>query len=643
MDRKTSAPATVNILRPLSIIVLFIYPVLMIVQGIDFTDMGFNLSNQWFLLRDPGIYQHGYLFYLSNLLGGLWLSVAAPFGLFWVKFGWAVVLYLSMVMAYLTLKDVGSSKGLVLGLVVALLWIPKLGFNWMDYNWFTGLFFTTAAFLLHRGLVNNHRGFLVAGAAVLGASVLARFPNVLALGFVFVIPLFAYLEGRGWRWALRRSLTFVAGFVAGIGVVLLLMLALGHLDFYIDGLEQRFATSGEDARYMYSADSLLRRLFVDYARLASSTVLAVPLLAVVARALRWQWPARLAVALALALSTFWFYSHQGIVVPWWLLAVTGVLAFTCTYIRQNTAGVQEPMSSKLYLVVMVVLSTALGFAYALMHWVWLVPGLLLVFLVHQILYAATTSQRLVAGLALAALVITPLGSGNGMINAVFGMWLAIPMGFAVLLRRLEGSGEEAEGSASALLLTLVIAATLVGTGARIAYYSTYRDTFDRGRMTATVDHPLLRGVLTTPERAWVVEELLEAVGSRVRPGEPLLLHGGCSLVYLLTDTRPVLGSTWNGVYPVPKFRQRLDRFEQSDANSPIVLLSKGSCRDREWPLLRRMPDVEVATLKLLVQFMKRRDYELVWQNGFFEIWQAPGSVSHGAPAAKPRTTLAPRV
>jgi len=636
MHTRPSVLATVNFLRPLSVIVLFIYPLLTIVQGIDFTDMGFNLSNQWLLIHDPDAYRHGYLFYLANLLGGLWLSFAAPFGLFWIKFGWAVVLYATMAIAYLTLKGIGSTKGLTLGLAVALVWITKQGLNWMDYNWLTGLFIVGAAFFLHRALVKDNLGLLVAGAAILGASVLVRFPNVLSLGFIVLIPLAAYLEGRGWIWTLRRSSAFVGGFAAGLGVVLLLMLALGHLDLFIAGFEQRFSTTREYSRYLYSVDSLLKRLLVDYAQLALFTALAVPVLAVVANALRWQWRWRMAGALLLALATFWTYSRYPILIPWWLLGIAAVLAFGFTRTGNDTAGGHVTTSSRLYLVVLVVLATALGFAYSLLKGVWLVPGLLLVFLVHQILYAETTSQRLAAGLALAVMVITPLGSSNGITNAVFGMWLAMPMAFAVLVQRFDESDERAGAGVPALSLTVVMACALVGAGALVAYYSTYRDAIARERMTATIDHPLLQGVLTTPERASVAQEMLNAVESRVRPGEPLLLHGGCALVYLLTDTRPVLGSTWNGVYPPPKFRGLLDRFGKSGGSSPTVLLSKGSCRDRQWPLSRRMRRSEMETLKLLAQFMHGRDYELAWQNEFFEIWQSPGTIGRATPAANPR-------
>lgn len=434
---------------------------------------------------------------------------------------------------------------------------------------------------------------------------------------------------------LRRSLVFLAGFVAGIFVILALMLALGHLEPYVAGLERRFSTSSGYSPYQYVTGSLLSQIASDYDRMARVTALAASALAVLTVVLRRHWRWRLTAALILGLATFWTYNRYAVMFPWWILAITAAVAFAYTRKGHESAGVSRAADSRVFLIVLALLAISLGYVYSMLEGVWLVPGLLIVFLVHRIVYAETTPHRLAAGLALAALVITPLGSSNGMINAMFGMWLAIPLAFAVLVRRVEESADPAGAGAPALFLILVVASALAGAATRISYYSTYRDTMDRTRMTASIDHPLLRGVLTTPERASVVQELLPALGSRVHAGEPLLLHGGCALVHLLTDTRPVLGSTWNGVYDPPRFHELLVRFGRSDADLPLVLLSKGSCRDREWPLSRGVKPGEVAKRKLLRKFLHARDYALVWQNEYFEIWEAPSGVGSAPPDGSP--------
>ena len=153
-----------------------------------------------------------------------------------------------------------------------------------------------------------------------------------------------------------------------------------------------------------------------------------------------------------------------------------------------------------------------------------------------------------------------------------------------------------------------------------AEVATYRDSSDRAQMFVTVDHPFLRGVLTTPERAIVVSELMAELPKHVSPGDALLLHGGCALVHLLAKTRPVLGSTWNGVYNSRMFSEKLRNYDLGDAVQPPILLSKGSCRARQWPKVLRATATEVQTRQELASYMWSHGYALRWQNAFFEIW-----------------------
>jgi hypothetical protein len=196
----------------LAVAALGVYPLLFLSQGIDFTDMGFNLSNQWLLLEDAGSYVHGHLFYLSNFLGGLWLGVSQPLGLLGAKLGWAAVIYATLYASYRTLQPFGARAGLLAGLVIALLWNTRIGTTWISYNSLTALFFTLAALLLVRGLTREHGASLLGAGALLGAAPFVRFPNVLAFALVAVIPLYAYLSRRpgAWGWCFCGTLPFPA-------------------------------------------------------------------------------------------------------------------------------------------------------------------------------------------------------------------------------------------------------------------------------------------------------------------------------------------------------------------------------------------------------------------------------------------------
>ena len=298
-----------------------------------------------------------------------------------------------------------------------------------------------------------------------------------------------------------------------------------------------------------------------------------------------------------------------------------VLALALTFRMRPTAG-----ESGLQMVPYVIGSgilIVLGYYFVRVQWTWLVPGLLYAALGFRYWRVRLPEDRLVTVVAVLILAITPLGSGNGMINAIFGMWLAIPLAFVTLIDEVGGAASRPWYRRGALVVCAVAGTTLTLVALDNARFSAYRDSSDRTRMTARIDHPYLRSVLTTPERALVVEQLISELPNYVAPGDPMLLHGDCALLHLISRTRPVLGSTWTGVYNTRMFNQKLLGFEQHNSARPVVLLSKGSCRAREWPVRLGITRTGVQTRRDLSVFMDKNAYQLRWQNNFFEIW-SPG-------------------
>jgi len=612
----------------LALVVLAAYPLLFIVQGIDFTDMGFNLSNQWLLLEDADSYRHGHLFYLSNFLGGLWLAVSAPLGLVGAKLGWALVIYGTMYAAYRTLEPYGDRAGLVGGLIVAMLWSTRLGTTWISYNSLTALFFTCAALLLVRGLTGDRTPPVVAAGALLGAAIFVRLPNLLAFALVAVVPLYAYLARHDRRWALRQVGAFVLGYGAGVAAVLLLLLVLGHLPLYWESLGARFFAATGDESYEYSGGKLIGKLLRNYADLAYALLLTLPVLLLAARALsaRWHWQLVGLVGIAVL---WYLLMGQLYVAPrmfMTLLLVAVLVLAAMFWLRRAADGAPVQMVS---FIIGTGLLMALGYYFTRLHWPSSVPGMLYAALAFRFWRTPGADDRLVTVVAAMILAITPLGSGNGIVNAIFGMWLAIPLALMTLLDVARAAAPRLWYRRSAVALVAVTCASLVLLALDNAGIAAYRDSHDRTRMTATIDHPFLRGALTTPERARVVDELLGVLPDYVAPGDPLLLHGDCPLLHLLSRTRPVLGSTWNGVYNERMFNELLRGYEQSEPANPVVLIANGSCRDRNWPEQQRITLTGYRTGLELHEFMGRHAYELRWENKFFEIWSPVPSGARG--------------
>jgi len=609
----------------LAVAFLAAYPLLFLIQGIDFTDMGFNLSNQWLLLEDARSYQHGHLFYLSNLLGGLWLSISSPLGLLGAKLGWALLIYATMYAAYRTLEPYGSRAGLLAGLVIAVLWNTRIGTSWISYNSLTALFFTCAAFFLVRGLTGEHKPSVLVAGALLAAATFVRFPNLLAFALVAVIPLYAHLARRERAWTLRHGGCFLLGYAGGAAFVLLLMLVLGHLPLYLESIDARFSASVTNEDYAYSGGKLIGLLFLDHERLVKTTAIALPLFLVAAWVLsaRWRWQ----LAGFIGIAALWYaLVGQVFIDPWWFIAalLVGVLAQASLFWTRHVVG-DSPLQIVPF-VVGIAMLMMLGFYFTRFQWTWLVPGMLYATLAFRYWRVRSADDRLVTVVAAMLMATTPLGSSNGMVNAIFGMWLAIPLALMTLVDELRAGVARPWYRRGALVITAVACTSMVLVALGNASQAAYRDSKDRTRMTVSSIHPFLRGVLTTPERAQVVDELMSVLPDYAAPGDPLLLHD-CPLLHLLSRTRPVLGSTWNGVYDENMFINRLRAFEQSGPTYPVVLLSKGSCRVREWPVRKGISLTGFNTGREVHEYMSRHAYRLRWQNAFFEIWVPPPSDS----------------
>ena len=118
-------------------VILILFPLLKVNQGIDLTDTAYSLGNYAFFGQNTVLWT--LLTFLSNVLG----------------FFFTVIAFLAELSA------------------IGMCWCPSV----ILYNYMTYALLLTAVILLFRGLVRKHPGCLVAAGVVLGLNTLVRFPN----------------------------------------------------------------------------------------------------------------------------------------------------------------------------------------------------------------------------------------------------------------------------------------------------------------------------------------------------------------------------------------------------------------------------------------------------------------------------------
>lgn len=181
----------------LAFLLVFVLHLVWIWQGFDMTDEGFNLTNQWLMINANPYYEWSSfngMIWLSDLAGGIWLKIIGDLGLIGARLGWALVMGLTGLVAYLTLKRYFHPLISLLGVTATALASMYHDTMTINYNNFPALLLVGAAGLLlvsqERGASRRSKpGFAVLGGLLLGLGVMARLPLVLSLFLPFVPPI----------------------------------------------------------------------------------------------------------------------------------------------------------------------------------------------------------------------------------------------------------------------------------------------------------------------------------------------------------------------------------------------------------------------------------------------------------------------
>jgi hypothetical protein len=582
------------------LLLLVAFPIAFAWQGLDVTDTGYSAANmqQFFRaypqdLTDPIATSC----WLSNFLGAVWCQITPGGGLIGLRMLYLLLIGGLFALAWVPLRRFGASRVLP-ALLAAMALVIGQSFYFPSYNEFTALFFTLTALALYYGLVRESRLLILLAGVGGGVSIFARFPNLLIGGLVSAVFFYRWIQCDSWERFRRGALgkcwrecgVFVLGYAVGIGGLLLVMAAFGHLGSFLEMLRQ-LSTAAAGAGDIHSGSSLLKRLARDSAYAGGAGFLFL----IAAGALGW---------LAARRPTRLFRS---------MLILAAAAGLTCLLLKHEVWGVYFwPGAAYAAL-----LAGALGFLKLTQEW------------------------RLLCALAGIVLFTTPLGSGNGIFNAIYAMHLAAPLTLIVLLGPRAGPSPPTPAASSrgwgggvldAVPAGCVLLTAMMATSVIHRWGFTYRDTSHRLAMRQTVDHPKLRGVFTTASRAQCLQELLRALAPLVRKDDYLLDHMQIPLVYFLTETKPYLYSTWANLYEPAAFEAALQRALKSRPALPVCVMTKVDTSHPNWPDETYPPQPyprHVGNRRLIESFLKTHQYQKQWENKAFEIWLPTAVASHG--------------
>lgn len=204
-----------NILFPL---VLALFPLLKVQEGIDLTDTGYSLGNYRFFGEAGGIWV--VLTFLSNVTGFVFTKLPMGGTMLGMKIYSSLIISLMALMGYRFFKTKMPAALAFAGEIAAigLCWCPPV----ILYNYVTYFLFLLGSILLFRGLAGGRKICLFLAGAALGANVMVRFPgNVLEAGLILAVWYYGILKGKTVKALARETGICLSGYLLSFLALLL--------------------------------------------------------------------------------------------------------------------------------------------------------------------------------------------------------------------------------------------------------------------------------------------------------------------------------------------------------------------------------------------------------------------------------------
>ncbi len=570
--------------------ILFIFYVTMNIQGFDVTDYGYHFTNQYSLLNYPidTIY-FSPLYLLSDIAGGLWLSLIGYPSVLWGKIGGALLYTICACIVYSVLEKYFNKKMVFFVVLTSTLFLTMIPGCFIHYFTFPAFLILIELWILNALLLSNPQskkydlfGFL------LGFMLIPIILSRITLVLIFLIPVafILYFAIKKENIDEYKRISFIA--IIGIFSSLIIFICVSiYLGIFESSIANIISTFGESARGNninlnddYAMINLVYLYIFDYIKILIGTGIVVFGLLIISQIKEKTGDLFADILLILIpLASLFFIFISGYPVD-----------FFSTNIVLVTIG-------------LILLLTA-------------------VFFFADRGENRNLSLLLIAGAII--MIINPIGSNTGVIKSAYGFWLILPLSF-LCAYQIRTSVKNSRISSILSMIPAILIVLLI-TSLFFQSVNVYRDDPNRMNLTEGFSHPSLSGVYSTNERVEVVDEALKVIEDNSDDGDELLMVNNIPMFYYLTKTKPALGNPWLFLEPIEKIKFEQNTLENEHKYPELLIIAKVNTRYRYWP------EADLTTLKTEDQeklsyiknrYIRELHYTSLWENEAFEIYKKP--------------------
>jgi hypothetical protein len=602
MQKDLIHSAFVKINSKVFFLLLFLYQLFFIPQGLELGDAGFNVTLYQQIFNDPHSVQYGFPFWFTGVVGSAWTHILpSSFGLLGIRLGGVVVIMLSIILSYNLLKNYLGHTYLKIGLLLIVVFSgndPKE----LYYNNLSPFLYILATICLFTGLKENNPLKIFVCGLILSLNTFARLPNILGLSMALAIFYNGYLQKNSLKKQIGQIAILLLGFTVTTIIVLFIMKMIGHLDIYISSLKvlMNMANTGEKSPY-------------DAAGLLS------------------------------------IYAKTYIECILYSTAVVGLILATIYTINLVYKKVTKPAwlpKAFVYLVI-VLFFIALVMKGKLYFMLYLFTGASLITAVSILIGKKSDEYKLITFISALLLFIFPLGSFQGILTAgYFSFWLIFPIIIDHLfsIKKIEASLSTFTNT-SGYSLNLSVSKQqlyhtkqfIVSSFIIICVYTALLHPFldisaSRTKMIYPVKNKLTNGIYTSDARAKLVNELLDKIGEYAKPNDYLLCYPFIPMVHYLTETRPFMGNPYTGMYSAGIFNTELSKSVVNKKILPVIVTQKiNPFVASAWPFTQEDEEEDYTFVNIerdqhLKDFIQKNQYKEVLSNQVFSIFVPPTTI-----------------
>lgn len=243
-----------------SIAGIAIYLLLGVFWGFDVCDNGQYMTFYANIFTAPETVGYHFMYYLSGIVGGTFLAICPAMGLLGMRLLGLACLVLCMFTVWRILKPHISATAIVVGNTLSM-----VAFVALPVTFCYDLLSIALYLLAIEQLLKPRMLTALVGGCLLGINAFSRTPNVLGFIFAFIPLLAVWCGGKSLKKGAQLAAVSIAGIAVGVGGIIVLMAALGHLTIFTDNLATlRHIAADNSGESSHNIVSLITQQFSFY-------------------------------------------------------------------------------------------------------------------------------------------------------------------------------------------------------------------------------------------------------------------------------------------------------------------------------------------------------------------------------------------